>query len=302
MILNIPPGFPAVELLGKENIFLTKDSYPDKKEFNNLPLKIALVNLMPLKITTETDFLRLLSNSPLPLEIDFIKIKGHQSKNTSQEHLDLFYKNFEDIRDNNYDGLIITGAPIELLEFEEVNYWNEIQEILNWARERIPSTLYICWAAQAALYHFYGVPKYSLPAKVFGVFKHTLHHPGIPLFYGFDDEFYVPHSRHTEIKREDILKHSELTLLSESPEAGVYMLMSRNGKDIYITGHSEYAREALHNEYIRDKGKNIPINIPHNYYIQDDPQKGINMRWRGHAQLMFQNWLNHYVATSASRD
>jgi homoserine O-succinyltransferase len=238
---------------------------------------------------------RLLSNSPLQVEVDFIKMKDHQSKNTPPEHLSTFYKNFEDIRSDNYDGMIITGAPVELLEFEEVNYWAELKEIFDWATQHVTSTLYICWGAQAGLYHFYGIPKYPLGKKMFGIFKHTINDSGIPLFRGFDDEFYIPHSRHTEIKKEDILKIPELKLLSESDESGVYIVMARGGREIFITGHSEYASDTLHNEYLRDKSKGLPVEVPVNYYVDNIPEKGYRVHWRAHAHLMFKNWLNYYV-------
>jgi len=293
MPLNIPHNLPAVEALKKENIFVMDDLRASTQDIR--PLKMALLNLMPVKIATETDFVRLLSNSPLQVEIDLLKMQSHESKNTSQEHLSTFYKNFEDIRKSNYDGMIITGAPVEQLEFEEVNYWNELVDIMNWAARHVTSTLYICWGAQAGLYHFYDIPKYPLDKKQFGVFKHTVNNPNIPLFRGFDDEFYVPHSRHTEVRSEDILEIPALKILSESADSGVYIVMARGGREIFITGHSEYSPNTLHTEYIRDLGKNLPIEIPVNYYTDNDPQKEINVRWRSHAHLMFKNWLNYYV-------
>lgn len=293
MPLNIPHNLPAVEILEQENIFVMDDLRAATQDIR--PLKVALLNLMPVKITTETDFVRLLANSPLQVEVDFIKMKNHQSKNTPPEHLSTFYKNFEEIRDENYDGMIITGAPVELLAFDEVNYWSELQEIFNWAHQHVTSTLYICWGAQAGLYHFYGIPKYPLGKKMFGVFKHRISDMSVPLFRGFDDEFYIPHSRHTEIRRDDILKVPELKLLSESDESGVYIVMARGGRDIFLTGHSEYAPDTLHNEYRRDNAKGLPIKIPVNYYIDNNPDKGYVVHWRAHAHLMFKNWLNYYV-------
>ena len=294
MPLNIPHNLPAVELLKRENIFVMDDKQASSQDIR--PLKVALLNLMPVKIVTETDFVRILSNSPLQVEVDFIKIKSHKSKNTSSEHLSAFYKNFEDIRSHNYDGLIITGAPVELLEFEDVTYWKEIQEIFDWAAKHVTSSLYICWAAQAGLYHFHGVPKYPLDKKMFGVFKHTIKVKNIPpLIRGFDDEFYVPHSRHTEIRKEDILKIPALNLITESNESGVHIAMARGGREIFITGHSEYAPDTLHNEYMRDLKKGLPIELPINYYRDNDPQKGYAVRWRAHANLLFKNWLNYYV-------
>jgi homoserine O-succinyltransferase len=294
MPLNIPYNLPAVEILKRENIFVMDNLRASTQDIR--PLKVALLNLMPVKITTETDFVRLLSNSPLQVEVDFIKMKDHQSKNTPPEHLSAFYKNFEEIENENYDGLIITGAPVELLEFEDVTYWTELQKIFNWAHKHVTSSLYICWGAQAGLYHFYGIPKYPLGKKMFGVFKHRINDMSIPLFRGFDDEFYIPHSRHTDIKREDILKVPALNLLSESDESGVYIVMSRGGREIFITGHSEYAPETLHNEYNRDREKGLPIEIPCNYYRNNLPEaKNIQVYWRAHAHLMFKNWLNYYV-------
>lgn len=293
MPVNIPHNLPAVEILKKENIFVMDDLRAATQDIR--PLKVALLNLMPVKIATETDFVRLLSNSPLQVEVDLIKMKTHESKHTPTEHLAAFYKNFEDIRKENYDGMIITGAPVEMLDFEDVTYWKELTEIFDWAAGHVTSTIYICWAAQAGLYHFHGIRKYPLDGKKFGVFKHTLNDSSIPLFRGFDSEFYVPHSRHTEIRREEILKVPALDLLSESPEAGVYLVMSRGGRDFFITGHSEYAPETLNSEYLRDLAKGRPIEMPVNYYKDNDPEKGILVRWRAHAHLMFKNWLNYYV-------
>lgn len=293
MPLKIPHNLPAVEILKEENIFVMEN--PKDSTQATRPLKVALLNLMPIKIVTETDFVRLLSNSPLQVNLDLLKMKTHNSKNTSAEHLSAFYKNFEDIRDQHYDGLIITGAPVELLPFEEVTYWKELQEIFDWATKHVTSTLYICWAAQAGLYHFHGIPKYELKKKMFGIFKHTLNESNHPLFRGFDSEFYVPHSRHTEIRKEDIVKVPELTILSESEKSGVYMVMSNGGREIFITGHSEYAPETLHNEYMRDMQKGLPIEVPENYYKDNDPEKEIRIRWRAHAHLLFTNWLNYYV-------
>jgi homoserine O-succinyltransferase len=293
MPLNIPHNLPAVEILKRENIFVMDNRRASTQDIR--PLRVALLNLMPVKVVTETDFVRILSDSPLQVEVDFIKMKTHQCKNTSAEHLSAFYKNFEEIQNDYYDGMIITGAPVELMAFEDVGYWKEIQMIFNWATKHVTSTLYICWAAQAALYHFYQIPKYCLEKKLFGVFKHTINDHSVPLLRGFDDEFYIPHSRHTEVRKEDIRKIPELNLISESDEAGVYAVMARGGREIFITGHSEYAPETLHREYFRDKKKGLPIEIPVNYYIDDDPKKGYVVHWRAHANLMFKNWLNYYV-------
>jgi homoserine O-succinyltransferase len=293
MPLNIPHNLPAVEILKQENIFVMDALRASKQDIR--PLKVAFLNLMPIKITTETDFVRLLSNSPLQVEVDLIKMKDHRSKNTPPEHLATFYKNFEDIRKDNYDGMIITGAPVELLEFEAVTYWTALQEIFNWAAKHVTSTIYICWAAQAGLYHFYDIPKYPLEKKTFGVFKHKINDTSVALTRGFDDEFYIPHSRHTEIRKEDISKVPALNLISESEEAGVHIVMARGGREIFITGHSEYAPDTLHNEYMRDLNKGLSIDMPVNYYKDNNPEKGISVKWRSHAHLLFKNWLNYYV-------
>ncbi|MCE5226212.1 MAG: homoserine O-succinyltransferase [Porphyromonadaceae bacterium] len=293
MPLNLQKNLPAIELLKKENIFVMDSLRASEQDIR--PLRMVVLNLMPLKITTETDFIRLLSNSPLQIELDFLKISCHTPKNTPIEHMEEFYKDFDTIANDYYDGMIITGAPVELMEYEDVNYWNEVTQIFNWARNHVTSTLYICWAAQAGLYHFHGVPKYELPSKMFGVFKHTLNDSSNPIFRGFDDEFFVPHSRHTEIRKEDILKVPELTMLSESNESGVYMVMARGGREFFITGHSEYSPNTLNEEYMRDKAKGMDIEVPHNYYRNDDPAQGPLVRWRGHANLLFTNWLNYFV-------
>ncbi|MBQ8360806.1 MAG: homoserine O-succinyltransferase [Bacteroidaceae bacterium] len=293
MPLNLPDKLPAIELLKQENIFVIDNSRATQQDIR--PLKIVVLNLMPLKITTETDLIRLLSNTPLQLEISFMKVKSHTSKNTPVEHMKAFYRDFEVMRDEKFDGMIITGAPVEHMDFEEVAYWDEISEIFRWARTHVTSTLYICWAAQAGLYCHYGIPKYKLEKKMFGIFKHRVSNPLLPIFRGFDDEFYVPHSRHTEVRREDILKVKGLDLISESDESGVYMVLARGGREIFVTGHSEYSPLTLDTEYKRDLGKGLPIELPVNYYRDDDPEKGPLVQWRAHANLFFQNWLNYYV-------
>ena len=293
MPLNLQKNLPAIELLKKEHIFVMDELRATTQDIR--PLRVMALNLMPLKITTETDLVRLLSNTPLQVELDFLKIKSHLPKNTPIEHLIEFYKDFDEIKDDYYDGMIITGAPVEQLSFEDVNYWDELKMIFEWSRTHVTSTLYICWAAQAGLYHFYGVPKYELGGKMFGVFKHWKNEPHLPIFRGFDDEFYVPHSRHTEIRREDILKVPSLKLLSESRKAGVYMVMARGGREFFISGHSEYAPNTLHDEYVRDVQKGLPITVPENYYADNDPANPPIVRWRGHANLLFMNWLNYYV-------
>ena len=293
MPLNLPSRLPAVEILKSENIFVMDSQQASTQDIR--PLRIVILNLMPLKITTETDLIRLLSNTPLQIEVDFLKISGHISKNTPVEHMMTFYKDFSTLRNENYDGMIITGAPVEQMPFEEVDYWKEVSEIFDWARTHVTSTLYICWAAQAGLYHFYGVPKYPLPQKMFGIFKHKVYDHQNPIFRGFGDEFYVPHSRHTEVRKSDIEKVPELTLLSESEESGVYMVMARGGREFFITGHSEYSPYTLDTEYRRDLDKGLPIEMPLNYYRNNDPKKGPLVRWRGHANLLFSNWLNYFV-------
>ena len=293
MPLNLPSRLPAVEILKSENIFVMDSQQASTQDIR--PLRIVILNLMPLKITTETDLIRLLSNTPLQIEVDFLKISGHISKNTPVEHMMTFYKDFSTLRNENYDGMIITGAPVEQMPFEEVDYWKEVSEIFDWARTHVTSTLYICWAAQAGLYHFYGVPKYPLPQKMFGIFKHKVYDHQNPIFRGFDDEFYVPHSRHTEVRKSDIEKVPELTLLSESEESGVYMVMARGGREFFITGHSEYSPYTLDTEYRRDLDKGLPREMPLNYYRNNDPKEGPLVRWRGHANLLFSNWLNYFV-------
>jgi len=293
MPVNIPENLPAIEILKKENIFVMNQLRANQQDIR--PLRVLILNLMPIKIMTETDLIRLLSNNPLQVEIDFLKLETHVSKNTPEEHLLAFYKNFSEVKEDYYDGMIITGAPVELYEYEDVTYWPEISSIFDWARTHVTSTLYICWAAQAAMYHFYGVKKYPLPEKMFGVFKHIVHDKKFPLFRGFDDEFYIPHSRHTTVTREDILKHPELRILSESDDSGVGIVMSRGGREFYFTGHSEYAPYTLHNEYARDVDKGLPIKVPFHYYKNDNPVNPPVVRWAGHGNLLFNNWLNYFV-------
>lgn len=293
MPVKIPDNLPAIELLKKENIFVMSDLRAETQDIR--PMKLLVLNLMPLKISTETDFIRLLSNNALQVELDFLRLTTHNPKNTPEEHLELFYKNFEDINENMYDGMIVTGAPVEMLPFEQVTYWPEVTKIFDWARKHVFSTLYICWASQAALYHFYGVEKKPLDKKLFGVFKHTAWDKKDPLFRGFDDEFYIPHSRHTTILAEDIAAKEDITVLSASKEAGLAILSTRGGRELYLTGHSEYAPLTLHEEYTRDKEKGLEIDVPANYYQDDQPELGPVVRWSGHANLLFNNWLNYYV-------
>lgn len=295
MPLNLPDKLPAINLLKEENIFVIDNSRANAQDIR--PLKIVVLNLMPLKITTETDLIRLLSNSPLQIEVSFMKLKSHTSKNTPIEHMKAFYRDFASMREERFDGMIITGAPVEHLEFEDVNYWNEITEIFDWTRTHVMSTMYICWAAQAGLYYHYGIPKYPLEKKMFGIFEHhvTEGFSHLPIFRGFDDVFYVPHSRHTEVRREDIDKCKDLQVVSESDESGVHIVMARGGREIFVTGHSEYSPYTLDGEYRRDLGKGLPIDMPKNYYRNDDPEQGPLVRWRSTANLLFSNWLNYYV-------
>lgn len=293
MPLNLPSKLPAIELLKAENIFVMDDARASGQDIR--PLKLVILNLMPIKITTETDLIRLLSNSPLQIEVDFLKLNSHTPKNTPVEHMIAFYKDFDSIRNQNYDGMIVTGAPVEQLDFEQVNYWDELKQIFAWSREHVTSTLYICWAAQAGLYYHYQIPKYPLEKKLSGVYKHRVSDASCPIFRGFDDEFFVPHSRYTTLRREDILANPELTLLSESDQAGVYMVMARNGREFFISGHSEYAPDTLHNEYVRDINKGLEIDPPCNYYPNDDVSQKPIVKWRAHANLLFNNWLNYYV-------
>lgn len=292
MPLKIPDNLPAREVLIKENIFVMKESRALSQDIR--PLRIGILNLMPTKMATEVQFLRLIGNTPLQVDITLVHSKTYKSKNVSSEYLDTFYKTFDDIKNEKFDGFIITGAPIEHLEFEDVAYWDELTRIMDWTRTNVTSTLHVCWGAQAGLYHHYGVNKYPLDKKIFGVFKHSLNQD-IPLTRGFDDNFYVPHSRHTEIRREDIERIDELEIISESEDSGVYMVISKDGRQIYITGHSEYDADTLKKEYDRDVNQGKPIDIPINYYPDEDPKNKPKVIWRGHANLLFSNWLNYYV-------
>jgi homoserine O-succinyltransferase len=293
MPLNIPDKLPAVEVLEKENIFVMNESRAVHQDIR--PLRMVLLNLMPLKIKTETHLLRLLSNSPLQVEVVFLHTVNHTSKNTPIEHLKTFYKTFEEIKDKKFDGMIITGAPVEQLDFEEVDYWSELQKIMDWSKSHVTSTMFICWGAQAGLYHFYKIPKYSLNKKMFGVFDHKLNNTKIPLIRGFDEVFHAPHSRYTEIRRSDIVKFKDLVIVSESDEAGVYIVMAKSGRQIYVTGHSEYDPSTLKEEYERDKSKGMDIEVPKNYFPDNDPKNTPRVRWKSHANLLFTNWLNYYV-------
>ncbi|MDD4802998.1 MAG: homoserine O-succinyltransferase [Syntrophomonas sp.] len=293
MPIKIPDNLPATQILTNENIFIMDERRAYTQDIR--PLRIVILNLMPLKSVTETQLLRLLGNSPLQVEIVLLFPISHISKNTSQEYLANFYNTFDDIKDKKFDGMIITGAPVELLEFEELTYWKELQEIMDWSRRSVFSTLHICVGAQAGLYHHYGIPKYPLDAKMFGVFLHKINKRNVPLLRGFDDEFYVPHSRHTEIKREDIEKVKDIEILAESDEAGVYIVSSKDGRLIFVTGHSEYDDNSLKSEYERDVSRGLDTAIPKNYFPNNDPTQLPMVKWRGHANLLFTNWLNYHV-------
>ena len=293
MPIIIPKNLPATKTLKDENIFVMNSVRASHQDIR--PLKIAIVNLMPTKIQTETQLLRLIGNTPIQVDVDFIHTETHKSKNTSEDHLISFYKTFEDIKNTRYDGMILTGAPIEKMEFEEVEYWEELKAIMDFSKRNVTSTLHICWGAQAGLYYHYGVPKYLLKEKMFGVFPHSVNYKKSKLFRGFDDLFYVPHSRHTEVRKEDILKVPELHVMAESKESGVYIIGTKGGKQIFVTGHSEYDPLTLKGEYDRDIAAGLDINVPANYYQDNDPAKKPVVRWRGHANLMFSNWLNYFV-------
>ncbi|MBR4305109.1 MAG: homoserine O-succinyltransferase [Clostridia bacterium] len=300
MPIKIPNGLPAAQTLKSENIFVMDEHRAHTQDIR--PLKIGLLNLMPTKIATETQLARLLSNTPLQVELELIAIENHVPKNTPAEHMIAFYKHFKDIKDQNFDGFIITGAPVELMPFEDVEYWNELCEIMEWTKTHVHSTFHICWGAQAALYYHYGINKIILPEKMFGIFPHTVERSNNMLFRGFDDTFMVPHSRHTAISREDIEKVPEIKILASSPEAGVYAMSTDNGRQIFITGHSEYDARTLENEYIRDKSQGLPINVPKNYYPNDDDTLAPNVTWRSCANLLYSNWLNYFVYQTTPYD
>lgn len=296
MPVKIPTTLPARTTLEQENIFIMDEERAMHQDIR--ALRVAILNLMPTKIATETQLLRLLSNSALQVEVTLLHTATHDSKNTDADHLLNHYLTFNDIRGEKFDGLIVTGAPVEQMPFDEVDYWKELSQIFEWAESNVESAFYICWGAQAALYHRYGIPKYDLPRKMFGVFEHRILTPAsgaVPLLRGFDDIFLAPHSRHTEIRREDIEKVAEIQILAESEEAGVYIVGSKDGRHLFITGHSEYDPLTLKGEYDRDVRKGLPIHVPKNYYPNDDPSQPPTVRWRGHANLLYSNWLNYYV-------
>ncbi len=300
MPIKIPNELPAVKVLNSENIFVMTETRAITQDIR--PLKLLILNLMPLKVDTETQLSRMLGNTPLQIEIELMKTSSHDSKNTSAEHLLTFYKTFDEIKHRKFDGMIITGAPVEHLPFEEVDYWEELCEIMEWSKKNVTSTFHICWGAQAGLYYHYGIKKYPLEKKLFGVYPHTVEYKNSILMRGFDDTFYVPHSRHTTVKREDIEAVPELRILSTSPQAGVYAVSSKNGRQFFITGHSEYDPGTLRKEYLRDKNAGLPIDIPENYFPEDDDTKEPVSTWRAHANLLYTNWLNYFVYQTTPYD
>lgn len=293
MPIRIPDSLPAKQVLESERVFIMGEQRAMTQDIRTL--RILILNLMPNKVATETQLLRALSNSPLQVSPELLMVKSHNAKNTSAEHLSSFYKTFDDVKDKRFDGLIITGAPVEQMPFEEVDYWAELCEIMDWSRDHVTSTLHICWGAQAGLYHHYGIDKYALPEKMFGVFRHKVMDLRVPLVRGFDDVFCAPHSRHTGTRREDVEKCPQLLMLAYSEMAGPYIVISRNGKQVFVMGHSEYDRDTLKSEYLRDLGKGLPIKLPYNYFPDDDPGKTPEKSWRAHCHLLFTNWLNYYV-------
>ncbi len=296
MPVNIPDSLPAKAQLEAENVFVMGESRAVRQDIR--PLKILILNLMPLKIVTETHLLRVLSNTPLQVEVNLLMASTHAHRNTSQEHLVAFYKTFDEIKQLYFDGMIITGAPVELIEFEKVTYWPELCRIMEWSKKHVTSTFHICWGAQAGLYYHYGIKKYTIPKKMFGVFNHHVFSPLEPILRGFNDNFYAPHSRYTEVKASEIDKTGTLSILSGSDEAGVYLVISNDRKQIFVTGHPEYDSLTLNDEYWRDVKKGLDIHIPYNYYPMDDPNQKPLVSWRSHAHLLYSNWLNYYVYQS----
>lgn len=300
MPIQIPNDLPAAEVLQQENIFVMKQTRAETQEIR--PLEIVLLNLMPTKIVTETQLSRVLGNTPLQVHLELMMMSSHKSKNTPQEHLLSFYKTFDELKDRKFDGMVITGAPVEHLEFEEVSYWEELCRIMEWSKTHVHSTFHICWAAQAGLYYHYGVQKKVLPEKLFGVYPHRADYKRAILLRGFDDEFWVPHSRHTTVLREDIEKIPGMRIIASSEEAGVYIMLNKEGRQIFVTGHSEYDIDTLEKEYLRDKNAGLPIHVPVNYYPNDDDTKPPIVRWRGHANLLYSNWLNYFVYQTTPYD
>ena len=300
MPIQIPNDLPATEVLQKENIFVMKQTRAETQHIR--PLEIVLLNLMPTKIITETQLSRMLGNTPLQVHLELMMLSTHKAKNTPEEHLLAFYKTFDELKDRKFDGMVITGAPVENMPFEQVNYWKELTEIMEWSKDHVHSTFHICWGAQAGLYYHYGIQKYPLPEKMFGVFKHKADYKHAILLRGFDDEFWAPHSRHTTIRREDIEAIPGLKILASSEEAGVYIVMNKEGRQIFVTGHSEYDPDTLEREYLRDKYQGLPIQVPKNYYPNDDDSLAPIVRWRGHGNLLYSNWLNYFVYQTTPYD
>ena len=300
MPIQIPNDLPAAEVLQKENIFVMKQTRAETQHIR--PLEIVLLNLMPTKIITETQLSRMLGNTPLQVHLELMMLSTHKAKNTPEEHLLAFYKTFDELKDRKFDGMVITGAPVENMPFEQVNYWKELTEIMEWSKDHVHSTFHICWGAQAGLYYHYGIQKYSLPEKMFGVFKHKADYKHAILLRGFDDEFWAPHSRHTTIRREDIEATPGLKILASSEEAGGYIVMNKEGRQIFVTGHSEYDPDTLEREYLRDKYQGLPIQVPRNYYPNDDDSQPPIVRWRGHGNLLYSNWLNYFVYQTTPYD
>ena len=300
MPIQIPNDLPAAEVLQNENIFVMKQTRAETQHIR--PLEIVLLNLMPTKIITETQLSRMLGNTPLQVHLELMMLSTHKAKNTPEEHLLAFYKTFDELKDRKFDGMVITGAPVENMPFEKVNYWKELTEIMEWSKDHVHSTFHICWGAQAGLYYHYGIQKYPLPEKIFGVFKHKADYKHAILLRGFDDEFWAPHSRHTTIRREDIEATPGLKILASSEEAGVYIVMNKEGRQIFVTGHSEYDPDTLEREYLRDKYQGLPIQVPKNYYPDDDDSKAPIVRWRGHGNLLYSNWLNYFVYQTTPYD
>ena len=300
MPIRIPNELPAAGVLESENIFVMRETRAESQQIR--PLRILVLNLMPLKIVTETQLARLLGNTPIQVEMELLTVSGRQPKHTPIEHMVAFYQTFDDVKDRNFDGMVITGAPVEHLPFEEVDYWDELCDIMEWSTTHVHSTFHICWGAQAALYYHYGIDKIPLPEKMFGVFPHKATHKGSSLFRGSDDTFMVPHSRHTGISREEIINTPELKILAESEEAGVYAISTDEGRQIFITGHSEYDPDTLEKEYLRDKNAGLPIHVPYNYYPNDDDTKRPVCTWRSSANLLYSNWLNYFVYQNTPYD
>ena len=300
MPIQIPNDLPAREVLQQENIFVMTENRATTQDIR--PLEIVLLNLMPTKIATETQLSRMLGNTPLQVKLELLHTKSHVSKNVAQDHLLNFYKSFDEIKHRKFDGMVITGAPVEFLDFEQVDYWDELCEIMEWTKTNVHSTFHICWGAQAGLYYHYGINKKVMDKKLFGVYEHTADYKRSILLRGFDDRFWVPHSRHTTVERADIEKVPDLKIIASSEEAGVYAVMTKEGRQIFVTGHSEYDPETLRNEYIRDKSQGLPIEVPENYFPNDDDTKEPLVRWRGHGNLLYSNWLNYFVYQTTPYD